>query len=78
MFSHQEPARPTPSPLITRYETPAPVALGGAYGGIPAVVPGLIEAEEFDTGGEGVGYSDTDPGNNGGVSVSQRNALTFF
>ncbi|CAM9774374.1 unnamed protein product, partial [Laminaria digitata] len=31
------------------------------------VVPGVIEAEEFDTGGEGVGYSDFDPGNNGGA-----------
>ncbi|CAN0499398.1 unnamed protein product, partial [Scytosiphon promiscuus] len=48
-------------------ETPAPVVLGDAYGGVPAVVPGVIEAEEFDTGGEGIGYSDTDPGNNGAV-----------
>lgn len=31
----------------------------GAYGGVPATVPGLIEAEEFDYGGEGVGYSDS-------------------
>jgi SOS-response transcriptional repressor LexA len=29
------------------------------------VVPGLIEAEDFDNGGEGVAYHDTDIGNNG-------------
>ena len=73
MFSDQELEYPTPSPTmspstISRDETPAPVVLGDAFGGVPAVVPGLIQAEEFDTGGEGVGYSDTDPGNNGGVS----------
>lgn len=75
MFSHLESAHPATSPtlapsLIERDETPAPVVLGGAYGGVPAVVPGVIEAEEFDTGGEGIGYSDTDPGNNGAVSAS--------
>lgn len=42
----------------------------GAYGGSPAVIPGTIEAEEYDYGGEGVAYYDTDPGNNGGVSSS--------
>lgn len=31
-------------------------------------IPGGVEAEEFDIGGEGVGYSDVDPGNIGGVS----------
>ncbi|CAN0485665.1 unnamed protein product, partial [Scytosiphon promiscuus] len=34
-----------------------------AYGGVPATVPGTIEAELFDLGGEGVGYSDTTPAN---------------
>lgn len=29
------------------------------YGGVPASIPGTIQAEEFDFGGEGVGYSDT-------------------
>src|SRR5438046_2004032 len=32
----------------------------------PASIPGTVEAEEFRDGGEGVGYHDTDPGNNGG------------
>ena len=34
--------------------------------GVPSVVPGVIEAENFDTGGEGVAYHDTSlisPGN---------------
>ena len=53
--------------------TPAPVAPMGAYGGIPPEIPGLIEAEEFDYGGQGVGYSDTDAGNIGGVSEEKLN-----
>lgn len=34
-------------------------------------MPGVIEAEEFDLGGEGVAYSDVDPGNNGGVRAGR-------
>src|SRR5262249_28197149 len=30
-------------------------------------VPGRLEAENYNTGGEGVGYHDTTPGNNGGA-----------
>jgi len=37
------------------------------YGGTPAAVPGTIEAENFDDGGEGVAYHDLTPGNSGGV-----------
>jgi subtilisin family serine protease/predicted Rdx family selenoprotein len=36
------------------------------FGGSPAVIPGLIEAENFNDGGEGVGYHDLSPGNAGG------------
>lgn len=32
---------------------------GGPYGGVPATIPGLIQAEKFDLGGEGAAYSDT-------------------
>lgn len=39
-----------------------------AYGGSPVQIPGSIEAEEFDLGGEGIGYSDVDDTNVGGVS----------
>lgn len=38
------------------------------YGGTLAVVPGVIEAEKFDTGGRGLAYSDTNTANKGGVS----------
>ena len=30
---------------------------GKPYGGTPAAVPGLVQAENYDTGGQGVGYS---------------------
>ncbi|CAM9191796.1 unnamed protein product, partial [Hapterophycus canaliculatus] len=53
------PASPTPTP----WAAPA----SSAYEGVPAGIPGLIEAARFDHGGEGEGYSDTDSGNNGGV-----------
>lgn len=33
--------------------------------GSPSAIPGRIETEDFDTGGEGVAYHDTDAGNNG-------------
>jgi beta-glucanase (GH16 family) len=35
------------------------------YPGSPFVLPGVVEAEDFDIGGEGVAYHDTDTGNNG-------------
>lgn len=37
------------------------------YGGMPATVPGTLQVENFDNGGEGVAYHDQDSGNNGGV-----------
>lgn len=37
------------------------------YGGVAPPVPGVIQAEEFDFGGEGVGYSDSTDGNTKGV-----------
>jgi endonuclease/exonuclease/phosphatase family metal-dependent hydrolase len=37
------------------------------YYGSPASVPGTIQAEDFDNGGEGVAYHDTTPGNTGGA-----------
>lgn len=36
--------------------------------GIPHAIPGKIEAENFDTGGEGVAYHDYDTGNNGSAN----------
>ncbi len=37
------------------------------FGGTPHAVPGVIEAEDFDTGFNGQSYFDCDPGNNGGA-----------
>jgi endonuclease/exonuclease/phosphatase family metal-dependent hydrolase len=39
----------------------------GPYGGSPAAVPGTIQAEDFDNGGEGVAYHDADGTNQGGA-----------
>jgi hypothetical protein len=36
-----------------------------AFGGVPADVPGTIQLENFDSGGEGVAYHDTTSGNSG-------------
>ena len=36
------------------------------YSGTPMAVPGIIQAEEFDLGGQGVAYNDTSFGNTGG------------
>lgn len=39
---------------------------GTPYSGSPVVLPGRIEAVNFDVGGEGVGYHDSDATNSGG------------
>jgi probable HAF family extracellular repeat protein len=39
----------------------------GPWGGTPWPIPGTIQAEDFDAGGEGVGYHDSDTGNTGGA-----------
>jgi hypothetical protein len=36
------------------------------YGGMPATLPGLIQLEDYDTGGEGISYHDTTAPNEGG------------
>ena len=38
---------------------------GKPYQGRPQAIPGRIQAEFYDTGGEGVAYHDSDAGNNG-------------
>jgi endonuclease/exonuclease/phosphatase family metal-dependent hydrolase len=38
----------------------------GPFGGRPWPIPGTVQAEDFDTGGNGVGYYDDSPGNAGG------------
>ena len=38
---------------------------GTPYLGAPFAIPGIIESEYYDLGGEGIAYHDNDPGNNG-------------
>jgi hypothetical protein len=38
-----------------------------AFGGTPVTLPGLLQAENFDTGGTAVSYWDASAGNSGGV-----------
>lgn len=37
------------------------------YGGTPVALPGRVQAEDYDTGGEGKAYHDSDAGNSGGA-----------
>ncbi len=39
----------------------------GPFNGVPASLPGTIQAENFDTGGNGIAYSDMSSGNEGGA-----------
>ncbi len=45
--------------------TPTPTPTPGPYG--PLVIPGRIEAEDYNLGGEGIAYHDTTSGNSGGI-----------
>ena len=42
------------------------VSLASAYGGTPWTIPGKIEAENYNLGGEGIAYHDNDSTNDGG------------
>jgi len=46
--------------------TPAGSGSEGPYLGTAWAIPGTVQAENFDTGGEGVAYHDADAANNGG------------
>ena len=55
---------------VTAATSPPPppvIAVGAPYAGTPAAIPGLIQSEQFDNGGEGISYHDTATGNNGGA-----------
>jgi hypothetical protein len=57
-----------PTWSFTTAGTPPPGGGGSTpFGGTPWPVPGTIEAENFDDGGQFVAYYDTTPGNSGGV-----------
>src|SRR5579859_2598611 len=51
---------------VERLESRRLLAVSTPFGGVPAAVPGTIQFENFDTGGEGVAYHDTTPANEGG------------
>lgn len=55
---------PTPTPILT--PTPLPTPGQGPYGGVPWTIPGTFQIEDYDLGGEGVGYHDVDAANLGG------------
>src|SRR5204862_2635784 len=55
---------PAPAPAPTPAPAPAPTA---AYSGTPVALPGRIEAENYDKGGEAVAYRDLTAGNSGGA-----------
>ncbi len=54
-----------PTPTTPPSPTPAPSV---PYLGSPVVLPGTIQAEDFDKGGIGVGYNETTAGNQGGYN----------
>src|SRR5436309_8367250 len=53
--------------LIASLPAAAASYSGTPYTGTPVAVPGTIQAESFDNGGEGVGYHDSGPNNMGGA-----------
>lgn len=61
----QPTATPTSTPTAT--PTPTPVSGQGPYGGVPWAIPGIIQAEHYDTGGQNVAYYDTSGRNSGGA-----------
>jgi PKD repeat protein len=56
----------TVSPTVTITTTVSPTVTGNPYNG-PHTIPGTLQAEDYDLGGEGVAYHDTTAGNLGGV-----------
>jgi hypothetical protein len=58
---------PTPSPSPTPEPSPTPTPEQRPYGRTPASLPGRLQAENFDTGGQGIAYSDTGAANEGGA-----------
>ena len=61
----------SPGVVINDYtkvlKDPPPASGSTPYSGTPAAIPGTIQAEAFDNGGEGVAYHDTTGGNAGGA-----------
>lgn len=56
---------------IEKKDEPEPITRNPFNGKIR--LPGTLEAENFDRGGEGITYHDNDPGNNGGTNYRSGN-----
>jgi hypothetical protein len=63
-----------PTPVITSTPLPTPTPSANPainsespYSGLPINLPGKVEVENYNIGGEGVSYHDVDTGNNGGA-----------
>jgi len=62
-------ARATDSVGLTRFSNPVNLSVINGQAplyGLPQNIPGIIQAEDFDGGGEGFAFHDTDTANNGG------------
>ncbi len=57
----------TCSVLVMVLAAAAPHAETTPHHGVPVALPGTIDAEDFDNGGEGIAYHDDSPGNSGGA-----------
>ena len=55
-----------PGGPLTTVTTPKPTSSPTGTPTAGHFVPGRVEAEQYDAGGEGIGYHDTTPGNSGG------------
>ncbi|NQT24340.1 carbohydrate-binding protein [candidate division KSB1 bacterium] len=69
-------ARATDNDAATTTSSPVNITVEAAasqspYSGTPAPIPGTIQAEDYDTGGEGLAYHDTDTENSGGEYRSE-------
>lgn len=55
------------SPRSPERAATAPPAVEAPYGARPGLVPGTVESEDYDKGGEGIGFHDNDGINSGGA-----------
>jgi hypothetical protein len=55
--------------LVAKWISPPPPPGQSPYGGSARSLPGQIEAEHYDNGGEGIAYHDADQTNNGGATL---------
>lgn len=52
--------------IVAKVSSTPPPTGSSPYSGTAASIPGTVQAEDFDAGGEGVAYHDSTSGNNGG------------